>query len=229
MAGIAFALVVATLATVGDAAVRWSQVEASQVFVHRVFARPIVPLGTDPSADEVARVQERLLELGYWLPAVSGTLDEGTTHAVTALQKAAGLDRDGHVGPEVLDLLRSGWRPSARSGDGRVVEIDLTRQVLFVVEDGDVRLTFDASSGTGETPTVTGSFRMGRQIDGMRVSIWGRLWRPKYFYRGQAIHGYPSVPTHPASHGCVRVTNAAIDHIWSQDLIPVGSLVQIYY
>lgn len=229
MAGIAFALVVASLVTVGDAAVRWSQVEASQVSVHRVFARPIVPLGTDPSADEVARVQERLLELGYWLPAVSGTLDEDTTHAVTALQKAAGLDRDGKVGTEVLDLLRSGWRPSARSGAGRVVEIDLTRQVLLVAEDGEVRWTFDASSGARATPTVTGSFRMGRQIDGMRVSIWGRLWRPKYFFQGQAIHGYPSVPTHPASHGCVRVTNAAVDHIWSQDLIPIGSLVQIYY
>jgi lipoprotein-anchoring transpeptidase ErfK/SrfK len=25
-----------------------------------------------------------------------------------------------------------------------------------------------------------------------------------YFIRGYAIHGYASVPTYPASHGCVR-------------------------
>ena len=26
-----------------------------------------------------------------------------------------------------------------------------------------------------------------------------------YFIRGYAIHGYKSVPTYPASHGCLRV------------------------
>jgi len=26
-----------------------------------------------------------------------------------------------------------------------------------------------------------------------------------YFIRGYAIHGYKEVPTHPASHGCLRV------------------------
>ena len=31
------------------------------------------------------------------------------------------------------------------------------------------------------------------------------LWYPLYFLRGFAIHGYPSVPAYPASHGCVRV------------------------
>jgi lipoprotein-anchoring transpeptidase ErfK/SrfK len=31
------------------------------------------------------------------------------------------------------------------------------------------------------------------------------LWYPMYFLRGFAIHGYPSVPAYPASHGCVRV------------------------
>ena len=31
------------------------------------------------------------------------------------------------------------------------------------------------------------------------------LWYPMYFLRGFAIHGYPSVPAYPASHGCVRI------------------------
>ena len=41
-----------------------------------------------------------------------------------------------------------------------------------------------------------------------------------------AIHGYPNVPTYPASHGCVRTP------LWDQDvlypLIPVGTYVYIY-
>ena len=31
------------------------------------------------------------------------------------------------------------------------------------------------------------------------------LWYPLYFHRGFALHGYPSVPAYPASHGCVRL------------------------
>ena len=37
------------------------------------------------------------------------------------------------------------------------------------------------------------------------MSPLGRLWNPLYFYRGYAIHGSTTVPSVPASHGCVRV------------------------
>ena len=34
-----------------------------------------------------------------------------------------------------------------------------------------------------------------------RVAGWSWvLWYPTYFLRGFAIHGYPDVPTYPASH-----------------------------
>jgi lipoprotein-anchoring transpeptidase ErfK/SrfK len=36
-----------------------------------------------------------------------------------------------------------------------------------------------------------------------------------YFYGGYAIHGYPSVPTYNASHGCVRVPIPDAKHIYS--------------
>jgi lipoprotein-anchoring transpeptidase ErfK/SrfK len=41
-----------------------------------------------------------------------------------------------------------------------------------------------------------------------------------------AIHGYPKVPTYPASHGCVRTQN------WDQDviypLVDLGTKVYVY-
>ena len=37
-----------------------------------------------------------------------------------------------------------------------------------------------------------------------------------------------SVPSYPASHGCVRVTYAAMNFIWDQDLMPMGSRVWVY-
>jgi hypothetical protein len=42
------------------------------------------------------------------------------------------------------------------------------------------------------------------------------------------IHGYQSVPAHPASHGCVRVTITAINTIWQESLAPVGTAVWVY-
>jgi len=55
------------------------------------------------------------------------------------------------------------------------------------------------------------------------------LYRPRYFTNaGHAIHGYTSVPPYPASHGCVRVTNAAMDYIWANNLAPIGSSVVVY-
>jgi hypothetical protein len=43
------------------------------------------------------------------------------------------------------------------------------------------------------------------------------------------VHGYPDVPPpYPASHGCVRVTNAAMDWLWSSGNLLVGQPVWVY-
>jgi len=67
-----------------------------------------------------------------------------------------------------------------------------------------------------------------RQVDGYDRSPLGVLYRPKYFYEGVAVHGYPSVPAYPASHGCVRVTDQAIDWLWSSGAMPIGTAVWVY-
>mgnify|MGYP002652321331 CR=1 FL=1 len=38
---------------------------------------------------------------------------------------------------------------------------------------------------------------------------------------------FGSIPAYPASHGCARVSNAAMDMIWDEDLMPVGSTVVV--
>lgn len=42
-------------------------------------------------------------------------------------------------------------------------------------------------------------------MNGFDPSPLGTLYDPMYFTGGYAIHGNPSVPPFPASHGCVRV------------------------
>ena len=75
---------------------------------------------------------------------------------------------------------------------------------------------------------ISGTFTFLRRVDGMDESSLGKLWRPIYFTStGYAVHGSSSVPPWPASHGCVRVSNAAIDMVWAQGLMPVGSTIRI--
>lgn len=194
---------------------------------------PAPPATTSPwlrqgdQGPDVLALQQRLTGLGYWLGTPDGSFGSNTHHAVVALQKVAGLARDGVVGPATLAALDGGARPSVQSSSGRAVEIDLTRQVLVVVRDGTVQWTFDTSTGSVPGTTPRGHWSITRQIDGLRRSELGLLYRPKYFYEGVAIHGYTSVPAHPASHGCVRVTYPAMDAIWGLGLAPVGTPVWV--
>ena len=92
---------------------------------------------------------------------------------------------------------------------------------------GIATLVLDVSTGTG-TRTPTGHYRIEREIDGYHRSELGVLYRPKYVVGGVAIHGYPSVPPTPASHGCVRTINPAMDRLWEQGLAPIGTPVWIH-
>jgi lipoprotein-anchoring transpeptidase ErfK/SrfK len=56
----------------------------------------------------------------------------------------------------------------------------------------------------------------------------GSMYRPKYFRGGWAVHGSGSIPPWPASHGCVRVSNAAMDWMWDTWGAPLGTAVHVY-
>ena len=186
----------------------------------------------------VVALQQRLTDLGYWNGKADGTFGGQTTQAVYALQKAASLTRDGVVGPKTQKALDQGVRPKAKSTKGRVIEINLKRQLLMVVDDGTISQVFNTSTGSmehyeqkGQTylaDTPSGKFRVSRQIDGWRHAPLGLLWRPKYFNGGIAIHGSPSIPGYAASHGCARVSNAAINWIWATGKLPLTTKVWVY-
>jgi len=52
------------------------------------------------------------------------------------------------------------------------------------------------------------------------------LYYPSYILNGIAVHGSPSVPTYPASHGCIRVPMYAAKEL--SGLMPVGIEVIVY-
>lgn len=173
-------------------------------------------------------VQSRLRQLGYWHTDQPGNFGAGTEHALTALQKVAGIPRTGVVDEPTRKALADGVRPAARSSQGRVIEVDLARQVLMVVVNGRVETILDTATGKASTPTPPGAFEVYRAVDAWDPGPYGSLYRPRYFVGGVAVHGFGSVPEQPASHGCVRVTLEAMDWIWANNVMPLGTDVWVY-
>jgi peptidoglycan hydrolase-like protein with peptidoglycan-binding domain len=196
-------------------------------------------MGLGATGAAVADVQTRLISLGYWLPGADGVFGSDMQQAVWAFQKANGLPRTGVVDAATQAKFRTATRPRARSTSGSLIEIDKTRQILMVVQNGAVRYTFNASTGSDHPYTLDGTlysahtpegmFSIIRQVDGPDHGPLGVLWRPKYFtWSGIAVHGYESVPPYPASHGCTRVSINAVNWMWANNILPIGLPVWVY-
>lgn len=194
---------------------------------------------SEPEADpEVRAYQRKLANAGFYRGEVDGLNGPRTAAAIVAFEKAAGLEVDAVWEPlharhlDALELSGVG-----RGSDPHRMEIDLTNQVAYLVEDGAVVGVFPVSSGNGElydhpngyvgrATTPTGDFSFYRRVDGVRRAPLGELYRPWYFRGGFALHGSGSVPAYPASHGCVRVTRWDAD--WLADRLELGMAVHIW-
>lgn len=196
-----------------------------------------VDLRVGDHGPRVLELQQRLSELGYWLGEPDGDFGHLTQQAVWAFQKSAGLSRDGRVGPRTQRALDDGIRPSTRL-NGNGIDINLSRQILMIVRDGRVKYILNTSTGGGyeyeqkDGDTVTartpkGTYKVYYTVDGKDEGFLGDMWRPRYFHGGYAVHGSPSIPAYPASHGCARVSNSAMNMIWARDYMPKGSTVLV--
>jgi hypothetical protein len=202
-------------------------------------AKPKAPpkLGPGDTGPAVVALQKRLIALGYQVPSADGTIGSETDHAIVAFQKVNRLARDGVAGPLTMKALENPRVPQPRmGGNGLHIEADLTLQVVYVVVDGKIQRILDASSASGLTYVVDGdtriahtpegSFKIQRKINAWHRSDLGLLYRPAYFTGGYALHGAPSVPPFPASHGCIRITTTSMDALY--DRLPVGTPMLVY-
>lgn len=216
------------------------------------LAAPLVPLRAGARGDEVLALQNRLLDLGFWMDDPDGQYATVTTQAVMAFQKYVGglfnLKVTGQADQATVDALGVvDTRAHGYSVQGDLIEIDKARQLMFLVRGGRTIWTFNTSTGSGETYTepdlkkrdgsmltdvaITpeGIFKVYNEYtEGWEKGQLGELYRPKYFKGGVAVHGSNSIPSFPASHGCVRLTTTAMDWIWANDLMPKGSEVWVH-
>jgi len=181
---------------------------------------PYLSLGSH--GPSVRILERRLAQLRYTLRGVDTYYAYDTYDAVLAFQKVHGLARTGRANPIFWHRLRIAGVPRPHYRRGHHLEIDKSRQVLFEVDGGRVVRVVHVSTGaTGNTP-------VGRWHVYSKVVGWSWvLWYPMYFLRGFAIHGYPSVPPYPASHGCVRTPMWIAPTLFAAN--SYGESVYVYY
>ena len=241
-----FGIVFSLLLITGCSSEQTSVSVSTTSVVNSAVAEKIEPSG-QRSGPQALKAQKKLLKLGFWLDSSSGKYEETTRQAVMAFQKYFKLKPTGSITRGTSYLLEMVNRPVvALSTKGTLAEVDKKRQLLFIVRADKTLLVLNASTGDdreylepdanspgafirGVALTPEGRFTIDRERpDGWWIGDLGQIYRPKYFVGGVAIHGSTSVPAHPASHGCVRVSVAAMDMIWERELLPRGTTVVVH-
>ena len=186
---------------------------------------------------EIVEAKQALTTLGYWLDLEAKGQDASFRHALIAFQKVEGRPRTGVLTAKELAAIRKASAPQPRDTASAHIEVDLTRQVLFVVnERGVIEHILPVSTGSGEwfteggrtrqAITPIGRFKVTHQIKGWRKSPLGLLYYPNYFHDGVAIHGNPAVPITPASHGCIRIPMFAAQAM--SEIAKPGTAILVY-
>jgi L,D-transpeptidase-like protein len=176
---------------------------------------------------ELKEAERRLAEMGYL---------KGRVGLIT-FQKWEGRKITGRLTRSEFNAIRDANAPQPKDSGYKHVEVDLERQVLLLTNDeGVVQMILPVSTGSGKhykekrmsglAYTPRGRFRIYNKLSGWKRSPLGLLYYPNYFSDGLAIHGNPSVPHSPRSHGCVRIPMFAASEISKQ--LPVGTIVLIY-
>ncbi len=190
--------------------------------------------GRPPNGAELKEAERRLSEMGYSTSRLNGVID---TAALITFQKWEGRKVTGRLTRDDLEAILNATGPQPKDPGYRHVEVDLDRQVLLLTDsEGAIARILPVSTGSGKhykekrmsglAYTPRGRFRIYGKMSGWRRSPLGLLYYPNYFSDGLAIHGNPSVPRSPQSHGCIRIPMSAAREMSNR--LPVGTIVLIY-
>lgn len=190
-----------------------------------------------PSPEDVGEAERRLSEMGYMTGPVDSPVDELSRYALLAFQRVEKRKQTGQLNAAEIEAIKSASRPKPLEVGYPHIEVDISRQVLFVVDaGGTVSTVLPVSTGSGKlftsegrtrrAVTPRGTFRVSRKIKGWRKSPLGLLYYPNYLVGGVAIHGSREVPNSPSSHGCIRIPMPAARQL--SDLTPEGAIVIIH-
>lgn len=185
---------------------------------------------------DIEKAERELAGMGYWTGAVDGIFDAGTQSALIAFQKWEGRPVTGQLTVEELEAIRTGDSPRARELGYEHVEVDVDRQVLMIVSDDGSLRVLPVSTGNNKTfvdegqesiaYTPRGRFQVYFKEKGWQSGSLGSTYYANFISGGVAIHGARSVPSEPASHGCIRIPMFAAREV--SKLLKLGTIVLVY-
>lgn len=205
---------------------------------------PGVSYGSGTNNPNIALYEQRLADLHFDPGTIDNVYDAKTTFAVQGLQKEVGLNRNGRIGDaEVTALNKFTYTaPQGNTEEPNRLEVSLDKQTAVLYENFQVRLITTVSTGGGyhycytakksgrhvcsTALTPTGRYTFNYRYKGWQEGDLGHLYNPVYFNGGIAVHGYTSVPTKAASHGCVRIPMYVADYFPS--LVTTGEPVYVF-
>ena len=131
---------------------------------------------------------------------------------------------------------------------GLYIDINLSKQRLFIMNGETKQAEYLISSGKRGTPTPSGVFYIKNKISLAQSRLFPGIWMEKWNalartpdgggYQGYGLHRVPCFDAacnvrepashlgRPVSHGCVRIEDAGAD--WVFDNAPVGTPVNIH-
>ncbi len=135
--------------------------------------------------------------------------------------------------PEFTAPTVAPYIPPQVAGNGeRWIDVDLSQQRVYAYEGDTLMNSFVVSTGTWQTPTVTGKFRIWVKVRSQAMTGPG-YYLPDvpyvmYFYKDYGLHGtywHNNFGT-PMSHGCVNLTIS--DAEWLYNFASVGTVVNVH-
>lgn len=205
------------------------------------------------ASGSVSEAQTILTKFGIPAGPIDGIYGPQTARGLCAFRSISGSSvHRGNVDASTMKSLRSYNAkynslsrmpaPSNRGHDTYLV-INETCQTMTYVEHNRYVRVMAVSTGKKGYDTPNGTYRLGytergwscstiypescrKQAAGTFASTsdYGNMYNKRRLKGGYFVHGSTSVPTYPASHGCVRVTVTDADWMYSH----VGNNERVY-
>lgn len=200
---------------------------------------------------KVKRAQQIMTKFGIPAGAADGLSGPQTVQGLCAFRRIAGLSiHRGSLDTGTYNKLVEFDSKYATlqqipgtsyQGKSTYVHVQQRCQTMFYVVNKTWQKVLPVSTGVKGHLTPSGSYTLGNTLKGwwcstlypescrkqttgefVNVSNYGNMYNPRQVVGAIYVHGSTSVPTSPASHGCIRVTVANSDWLYHNvDRLPI--------
>jgi LysM repeat protein len=202
-----------------------------------VESAPAAAVSTGTQRTHIVQVGERLATIasqyGISWPTIASANNLADPNRIYVGQSliipAADIGQGTYLQPET-------WTPAAApptTSTGKQVVVDLSDQMTYAYENGQLLRSTAVSTGLYGTPTVQGDFHVYLKYDSQLMSGPG-YYLPgvpyvMYFYKGYSLHGtyWHSNFGQPMSHGCVNMPTPEAQ--WFYNWAEIGTPVHVQW